>query len=153
MIYHPDYRELLELFNAHALEYLVVGGYAVAHHGYSRFTGDLDLWIQATESNATRVLEAMKQGGFPVFGTTIEDIAQHKRFIRMGQEPYGLDILSEIPGVDFATAYATKQVLDADGLPVNFINLKHLVANKKASGRLVDLNDVNNLPDPDNPEK
>ena len=144
----PDFREFLSLFNFHKVEYLVVGGYAVAAHGDPRFTGDLDLWIRCSEENATRVLAVCREFGFDVANLRKELFTDPGQMTRMGQPPLRIEILNSVSGLVFDDAWKKRTIEARDGLPVHVISLSDLRTNTLASGRLKDLADLDNLPLP-----
>jgi hypothetical protein len=142
---YPDFKELLSVLNEHRVKYLVVGAYAVSIHAQPRATKDLDIFIKADAQNAHRVFAAMARFGAPLEGLTVADFAERGPFFRMGREPVSVDILTEIPGVDFDAAWL-RRVRDAidptSGLKANFISADDLVAAKLAAGRPQDIADV-----------
>lgn len=142
----PDFKDFLQLLNSYQVEYLLIGGYAVGYHGYPRATGDMDIWIAMAPHNAEKVVAALKEFGFDVPELSVDMFLQEKQVIRMGVPPLKIDITTSISGVGFAECYAERVVEILDGVQVNLINLKHLKVNKKASGRLKDLTDLQNLP-------
>lgn len=142
----PDFQEFLKLLNAQHVEYLVIGGYAVAYHGYPRATADLDIWIAMHPRNAAKLVKILNEFGFATPDLTEELFQTENRVIRMGVPPVRLQITTTISGVKFQECYAERVVDELDGVPVNLINLKHLKLNKKASGRFQDLDDLENLP-------
>jgi len=142
----PDFREFLKLLNAHQVEYLLIGGYAVAYHGYPRATADMDIWIAIHPHNAQRIVAALKEFGFDLPELTPELFLKEGQIIRMGVPPVRIEIATTISGVDFAECYTARVVDVLDEDEVNLINLAHLKANKKAAGRYKDLNDLENLP-------
>ncbi len=142
----PDFKDFLQLLNSYQVEYLLIGGYAVGYHGYPRATGDMDIWIAIALQNAEKVVAALKEFGFDVPELSVEMFLQEKQVIRMGVPPIKIDITTSISGVSFAECYAERVVEVLDGVQVNLISLKHLKVNKKASGRLKDLTDLQNLP-------
>ncbi|OGO39075.1 MAG: hypothetical protein A2Z03_02865 [Chloroflexi bacterium RBG_16_56_8] len=142
----PDFKDFLQLLHSHQVEYLLIGGYAVGYHGYPRATGDMDIWIAIQPANAEKVVAALIKFGFDVPELSIDMFLQEKQVIRMGTPPLKIDIATTISGVDFAECYAERIVETLDGIQVNLIGLKHLKTNKKASGRLKDLTDLQNLP-------
>jgi hypothetical protein len=141
-----DFKEFLKLLSAHQVEYLLVGGYAVAYHGYPRATGDLDVWIARNPENARKVMSALKQFGFDLPGLTAALFEQPDQIIRMGVPPLRIEILTGITGVDFAECYAARVVDTLDDVEVSVIDLAHLKANKQAAGRHRDLDDLEHLP-------
>lgn len=136
----------MELLHSHEVQYLIVGGYAVGYHGYPRATGDLDLWIATTPKNAEHLLRVLEEFGFGSVGITREDLQEPGKVIRMGFPPVRIELLTSISGVDFAACFERRIVDVIDGTPANFIDLEHLKANKRASGRLKDLSDLEGLP-------
>ena len=141
-----DYKEFLRLLNEYEVEYLLIGGYAVGYHGYPRYTGDIDFWIAISPTNAERMVQVMKAFGFDSPELTAEFFQNEKLILRMGVEPYRLEVTNKIDGVDFADCYGRRIVTELDGVQVNLISLDDLKQNKKASGRNKDLADLENLP-------
>jgi hypothetical protein len=141
----PDFKELLSIFNAHGVKYLIVGGYAVSFHAQPRATKDIDLLIKPDADNAKAVYAALAKFGAPVEGLTPEDLRQPGKFFRMGREPVAVDLLLEIDGVDFDQAWERRVegVIDtASSLTAHFISSADLIAAKVAAGRPQDLADV-----------
>ena len=146
MIHLPkDFRELLQLLNSKKVEYLVVGGYAVALYGYPRATGDMDIWIALSKDNAHRTVEALREFGFDTPQLKEDLFLEKEKNIRMGNPPLRIEILTSIDGVEFAECYRNKRIVTIDDIEVSFISLKDLKKNKKASGRYQDLADLENL--------
>lgn len=141
-----DYKEFLRLLNENEVEYLLIGGYAVAYYGYPRYTGDIDFWIALNPTNAERIVKAIKEFGFDSPELTPEFFLNPKLILRIGVEPYRLEVTTKIDGVDFAECYARRNEVEIDGVKVNLISLEHLKINKRASGRNKDLADLENLP-------
>lgn len=137
-----DYREWLECLNATKTEYLVVGGYALAHHGCPRFTGDIDVLVRPTRENAARVLEALKRFGFGSLAIGLPDLEVEGKVVQLGFAPQRIDILTSIDGLSWQQASADPSIAVVRGVQVPFISRAALVANKRASGRLKDLADV-----------
>jgi predicted nucleotidyltransferase len=140
-----DFKEFIQLLVERKVEFLIVGGYAVGVHGYPRFTGDLDVWIKISEANASRVLAAIHDFGFSSLSLTKLDFLTIDNVIQLGHPPFRIDILTSLDGVSFDECYSRKHVVDIEGLPVSFIGLQDLLVNKNASGRLRDLDDIENL--------
>lgn len=140
-----DFKEFVALLKKHEVEYMIVGGYAVGVHGYPRYTGDLDIWLNPTTTNAGRILQAIDEFGFGSFNLTVEDLTKEGNVIQFGQPPLRIDLLTSIDGVAFDACYANRKVVTFDGLPMNFIGYHDLITNKKATGRHRDLDDVENL--------
>lgn len=142
----PDFRDFLKLLNAHQVEYLLIGGYAVAYHGYPRATADMDVWIAIHPQNAEKVVAVLKEFGLDLPELTPELFLKAGQIIRIGVPPVRIEIATTISGVDFSECYAARVVDVLEGVEVNLIHLDHLKTNKKATGRHKDLNDLENLP-------
>lgn len=143
---NPDFKEFAELLNAHRVDYLVVGGYALAAHGHPRYTGDIDFWLHSTPQNIENVLAALGAFGFGSLGLKPEDFGPDA-VIQIGQPPRRIDLLMGIDGVAFDDCYKRREVITIDGLPLNFIGLEDFKANKRATGRHKDLADLDALND------
>jgi hypothetical protein len=131
--------------NSHAVEYLVVGGHAVAFHGHPRFTGDIDFLVRPTAENADRVLAAVRDFGFGDLQLASGDFTVPERIVQLGRPPNRIDILTSISGVDFEDAWSDRVAATLDEQPVHFLGFDALIRNKKASGRDKDLADVKTL--------
>jgi len=145
----PDFRDLLSEFNAHGVEYLVVGAYALAAHGRVRATGDLDIWVRPTPDNAVRVLEALSAFGAPLRDLTKTDLTQPGLVFQIGVAPLRIDILTGIDGVEFADGWAARIMTKFSDQPVTVLSVEHLIRNKRAVGRAQDLADLEWLEHPD----
>ena len=142
----PDFKEFLRLLNAHQVEYLLIGGYAVGYFGYPRATADMDIWIAMNPANAEKIVAALKEFGFNLPDLSPELFLKEWQVIRLGVPPVRIEIATTISGVNFSECYAEKVLGELDGEQVKLIGLKHLKINKKASGRHQDLADLENLP-------
>ena len=149
MFVNSDFSDLLRLFNANQVKYLVIGGYALIQYAEPRYTKDLDLWINADASNAQAVYRALQEFGAPLTDLTAADFAQEGYFYQMGVPPVRVDILMGIPGAIFAEAWPRRMEVDFDGLVVPFIARQDLIAAKRAAGRPQDLLDVASLTRPE----
>lgn len=142
---NSDFKELLSIFNANNVRYLVVGGYAVMKYTEPRFTKYFDLWISPDAENAEAVFKSLREFGAPLEGRTPASFTQKNSFYQMGRPPARVDILMSIDGVGFEDAWARHETTDFDGVPARIISRLDLIANKQASGRLQDLMDLENL--------
>ena len=142
----PDFKEFLQLLNAHQVEYLLVGGYAVGYHGYPRATVDMDIWIGKGTATASKMVTVLREFGFDVPNLSADLFLKDDQIVRMGVPPIRLEIFTSIPGVRFEECYPARILGEIDGVSVSLINLKDLKTNKKASGRNKDLADLENLP-------
>ena len=142
-----DFREFLRLLNDAGAEYLLIGGYAVGHHGYPRATADMDLWVAVSTANAAKLVDVFHRFGLEDPDLKPELFLERGKIIRMGMPPLRLELFTDIDGVDFAECYAAREVADLDGLSVNLISLRHLRINKRATARHKDLDDLEHLPE------
>jgi hypothetical protein len=140
-----DFKEFIELLNGHDVRYLVVGGYAVAFHGYPRYTKDLDIWIELSPENALNVLKALGEFGFGSLGLKAEDFLETDQIVQLGYPPNRIDILTTLKGIHFENCFKERVAVDIQGLKINFIDLENLKRNKRATGRPQDLADAENL--------
>jgi predicted nucleotidyltransferase len=141
-----DFKEFLKLLNDNGVRYLLVGGYAVAYHGYPRATADMDIWIEVDPSNASKLVDALKEFGFNSPDLSVDLFLEKEKVVRMGVPPIRIEILTSISGVTFEECFPSRITDELDGIEVNLISLPHLKANKEASGRHKDLDDLENLP-------
>lgn len=139
---NPDFRDLLSAFNAQDVEYLVVGAHALAAHGHVRATKDLDVWVRPSAGNAKRVLAALNAFGAPLQDLREDDLAQPGLVFQIGVAPVRVDVITEIEGVEFENAWPDRLETILGGLRVPVLSRHHLIANKRAVGRLQDLADV-----------
>lgn len=137
-----DFRDLLAEFNAHGVEFLVVGAHALAAHGCVRATKDLDLWVRPEAQNASRVIRAIRAFGAPLHDLTETDLANPGVTFQIGIPPLRIDILTTISGVEFSEAWASRMSAHFDDQPAAVLSRKHLLQNKRAAGRKQDLADV-----------
>lgn len=144
---NPDFRDLLECFGREGVEYVLVGAYALAFHGAPRATGAIDVFVRATPANAERVWRALVAFGAPLAaaGLAPGDFATPGLVYQIGLPPRRIDILTDISGITFDEAWASRVLSEFDGQPVPFLGREALIANKRASGRLRDLADVERL--------
>ncbi len=141
-----DFKEFLKLLNDKGVRYLLIGGYVVAYHGYPRATSNIDVWIAVNPDNAQRIVWTLREFGFNLPELTEDLFLQKNKIIRMGNPPIRIEISTGISGVDFDKCYAERVTDTLDGVEVPIISLENLRQNKKAAGRLKDLDDLENLP-------
>jgi hypothetical protein len=142
---NSDFKEFIQLLNDNQVKYLVIGGYAVAVHGHPRYTKDIDIWIEMTSENADKLVTALNQFGFGSLGLSSQDFQSPDQIIQLGYPPNRIDLITTPDGIDFDTCYSSKLEIIVNDTPVQFIDLNNLKKNKKASGRLQDLADLENL--------
>ena len=144
-----DFEEFVKLLNKHKTAYMVVGGYALAFHGRPRHTGDLDIWIDISNSNATKMLRVVKDFGLGSLGFTKKDFLKEGFVSQIGHPPLRIDILNSIDGVEFEKAYKNKLSIDLDNIRIHYIGLGDFIKNKQSTGRardLADIRDIQNVP-------
>jgi len=140
-----DLREFIMLLNSHNVEYVVVGGHAVAFHGYPRFTGDIDFLIRTTPDNVSRVLTVLNVFGFGNLGIVEQDLLERGRVLQLGHPPNRIDLLTSISGVDFDSAWEQRVQTLMDDQPVALLGWDELIRNKRVAGRQKDLADLEKL--------
>ena len=139
-----DFKEFAGLLNAHGVEYLVVGGFALAAHGHPRYTGDIDFWVSPEPANIARVLLALSDFGFASLGLSASDFGSDT-VVQLGRPPRRIDLMTGIDGVEFSGCWARREALQIDGMTWFVIGLDDFKANKLATGRLKDLADLEAL--------
>jgi hypothetical protein len=142
---NKDLREFLGLLNSNGVEYLVVGAFAVAFHGFPRYTGDLDLLVRPTADNADRIMRVLSQFGFGNVEIRAADFQSSGMVIQLGVKPNRIDLLTAISGVSFEDAWATRSEAELEGVATQFIGRTALLRNKESTGRAKDLGDAEEL--------
>ncbi len=144
---NDDFRDLFLIFADHHVEFVVVGAYALAFHGAPRASGDIDLYVRPSMENAMRVFEALQEFGAPVVahGVSPRDFEQVGTVYQIGLPPRRIDILTEISGVDFEEAWASRVGVEVEGRTIAIIGRETFLKNKLASGRPKDLADIARL--------
>ena len=146
-LFNDDFKDFINALNTFEVEYILIGGYSVILHGYSRTTGDLDIWVNKTEVNYRKMEKAFNLFGIPADAIGINRFLNHNEYdvFSFGRSPVSIDIVTEIQGVEFEEAYKAIEKIDVQGLEVNLIHINHLKQTKKATGRFKDLDDLQNL--------
>jgi hypothetical protein len=142
---NSDFKELLQKFNDHEVEYMVVGGYAAIHYSQPRYTKDLDIWIRPSDENAVRVAKAFAEFGIPIIDFTIEDLAEKGFQFFVGVSPVAFDFLTTIKGLEFDEAWENREMSDQEGFPICYVGKNDLITAKKAVGRDRDLHDIEEI--------
>lgn len=142
---HQDFLELLRFLNDYKVRYLVIGGYAVIRYSEPRYTKDLDIWVEASKSNATRVLRALSEFGAPIDNLTAEDLATPGLIYVFGIPPVRIDILNKVKGATFETAWKSKETAKVQETKIKFVSKKTLIKIKAATGREQDKADLVSL--------
>jgi len=146
-IFNDDFRDFINCFNVYNVKYILVGGYSVILHGYSRTTGDMDIWVERTSENYENIKTAFLHFGMPVFDMTENAFLNNKDFdvFTFGNPPSSIDIMVEVKGLIFKDCYKNAIYFEEDGLVIRTIYITDLKNAKKASGRSKDLDDLENL--------
>lgn len=141
----PDFKDLLKLFNENNVEYVIVGGYALAFHGAPRFTGDIDLYVRPTQENAKSIIAALESFGFGELDLSSSDFQIPNCVVQLGVPPVRIDIITSIDGVSWETTDKGKASGEYGDITVSYIGREELLANKHATGRKKDLADIEAL--------
>lgn len=141
-----DLKEFLKSFNGQKVEYMIVGGIAVAYYGYPRYTGDINLWIKKSDDNAKKVLLAIKDFGYEGLNVSVDELTKDNMVLQFGVEPNRIDVITDVDGLTYEEAEKSKKEVLIEDVETYMISLEDLKKNKKASGRHKDLDDLENLP-------
>ena len=141
----PDFLEVLQLLNENSVDYVLVGGYAVAYHGYPRFTGDIDILLMVKEQNAVNVVKALDQFGFGAMGLKKEDFLVNEQVIQLGVHPLRINLLTNITGVSSEQVLKNAIEVDIENLTIRIISKQDLIQNKKSTGRSKDKVDIEHI--------
>ena len=141
----PDFRDQLALFDAHGVDYMIVGAYALAFHGAPRYTGDIDIFVKPDPINAQRIMAALEEFGFGSVGLTASDFESRDKVIQLGVPPVRVDIITSITGVSWEEAVTGRAKGKYGDIPVYFIGREQFISNKKALGRKKDFADLEAL--------
>mgnify|MGYP006292869941 FL=1 len=140
-----DFKEFLALLNVHEVDFMIVGGYALAYHGAPRYTGDIDVFVKPDRKNAQRIIKVLEEFGFSSLELSIDDFQNEDNVVQLGLPPVRIDIITSISGVSWEQADIKKEPGLYGNVPVNYIGKKQFVANKKAIGRAKDIADIEAL--------
>lgn len=149
---NSDFKDLLRSLYECEVRYLVAGGYAVIHHSQPRYTKDIDIWLDPTDENASRLMKAFRQFGIPLIGVTKEDFATPGTQFNLGVAPCEIDFLTTIPGLEFESAWNNRVRSMESDFPIFYLGKADLIVSKQTAGRLQDLADIDELrraPDPE----
>lgn len=140
-----DFVEMLSALSDAGADFLVIGAHAVAVHARPRATGDLDLWVRPSPENARRVWEALALFGAPLDRLDPEDLVSDDLVFQIGLAPNRIDILTDVGGLAFETAWGRHLTVDVGGVEVPVIGKDDLITTKRAAGRPRDLADIAEL--------
>jgi hypothetical protein len=146
-IFNDDFRDFLAALNKNEVRYILVGGFSVILHGYSRTTGDMDIWVERTTANYEKLKKAFYEFGMPVFDMTEDNFLSHPNWdvFTFGNPPVAIDIMVKVKGLDFSSCFEKSVIFEDEGLKIRTIHKNDLITAKKSSGRSKDLNDLENL--------
>jgi len=146
-IFHEDFKDFLNALNKAEVRYILVGGYSVVLHGYSRTTGDMNIWMERTSVNYERIIKAFQMFGMPLFDMTESNFLSHPIWdvFTFGTPPVAIDIMVKIKGLNFENVFQKAVYFEDDDLKIRTINRNNLIAAKKIAGRAKDINDLENL--------
>ncbi|MCK4564273.1 MAG: nucleotidyltransferase [Verrucomicrobia bacterium] len=145
MILNEDYRDILLALNAEQVDFILIGAYALAAHGYPRATMDIDIWVMPSPENAEAVLRALKRFGSPLHGLKVEDLQNDDTVFQIGVAPRRIDLLTGATGLDFLAAAENAVARQVDGVDLKVLSIDDLIVNKLATGRPKDRIDVGEL--------
>jgi len=146
-IFNEDFQEFISCLNDCDVRYILVGGYSVILHGYSRTTGDMDIWVERTIENYKRINVAFLQFGMPLFDMTEDTFLNNRELdvFTFGRPPSSIDIMVAVKGLDFDECFKNAVFFEEEGIQIRTINIHNLISAKKAAGRHKDLNDLEKL--------
>ncbi len=144
-MWNEDYKDILHALSAEQVDFILIGAYALAAHGLPRATIDVDIWVQPSSGNARKVHAALLAFGAPMREISVADFAEEGTVFQIGVAPRRIDILTGISGVNYEEAIEEAIVTKVEGIQINILSMKHLIANKMSTGRLKDLDDVQRL--------
>lgn len=145
MLVSDDFEDLCNSLNDHGVEYVIVGGYALAFHGAPRYTSDLDVLVGPELDNVRRLVAALSAFGFPPAGITAEDIAAGGRVLQMGLPPTQVHVMTDVTGVTWSEVWKGSIVGRYGRCATRFIGRAEFLKNKRAAGRPKDLADIDTL--------
>ena len=141
----PDYLDMLRVLSDASVDFLVVGAHARSIHGTPRATGDLDIFLRRSAENARKTLVALRQFGAPLEDLGESDLLEPEMVFQIGIAPNRIDLLTDLTGISFDEAWAGKILATFDNLPIPVIGREAYLKNKRATGRLKDLADVEDV--------
>jgi len=146
-IFSKDFLDFIELLNRYEVKYIIVGGYAVAFHGYPRYTGDLEIWIKNSDINAERIISVLEEFGVNIPDLKKEDLTKDEPMtgLYFGKEPYKIDIIAALDGLTFDECYSNSVTIFINKIEIRYLSFDDLKKNKKLTGRLKDLADIEEL--------
>lgn len=146
-IFYQDFRDFLKALNGNEVDYILIGGYSVILYGYSRTTGDMDIWVKRSADNYKKLKKAFDEFGMSVFDMSEDNFLNHPSWdvFSFGTPPVCIDIMVKVKGLAFDECFSKAQFFNDDDLTIRVINYNHLIETKKESNRPKDIDDINNL--------
>lgn len=146
-IFNADFRDFIQALNDCNVQYILVGGYSVILHGYSRTTGDMDIWVKKDDENYHRLTKAFHEFKMPLFDMTKENFMNNATIdvFTFGQAPVCIDLMTSVKGLNFDEAYLNSQIHSIEDLNIRVVNYNDLIKAKQASGRPRDMDDIEKL--------
>jgi predicted nucleotidyltransferase len=146
-LFNEDFIDFLNYLNENKVSYILVGGYAVVIRGYSRTTGDIDIWVEKNQENYLKLNEALVSFGLPSNAITLDSfLSPEFDVFSIGKPPFAIEIMTAVKGLDYKQTYDASTLEKIDGIEIRVVHLNQLRQAKAASGRHKDLNDLENLP-------
>jgi len=142
---NPDFKDILSALSDAKAEYLLVGAYAMAYHGFPRATGDLDIWVRPSPENAEKVMAALRRFGAPMESFSLQELRSEDQVFQMGIAPRRIDLMTGLSGITFGEAWPGRIEATLDGIVVPVMDKASLIRNKRAAGRPKDLADAAEL--------
>lgn len=139
---NPDFKDMLSCLRDEKVNFIIVGAYSLAAHGFPRATGDIDIWVRSDTGNARKVMRALAKFGAPISDISENDFTAPERVLQIGVEPSRIDLLTGIDGVEFDEAWEEKITITIDELEIHVLSKNHLLRNKLAAGRDKDQGDI-----------
>lgn len=146
-IFNEDFQDFIQSLHLFDVEYVLVGGYSVILHGYSRTTGDMDIWVNKTETNYRKLQKAFLNFGLGMFDMTLDNFLYNEEIdvFTFGRPPVSIDVMTSVKGLNFQDTFQEAIITEVDGITLRLIHYNHLVMAKKASNRPKDQDDLENL--------
>ena len=145
MILNEDYRDMLLALSAEQVDFILIGAYALAAHGYPRATMDIDIWVMPSPENAAATIRALKRFGSPLHGLKVEDLQTADAVFQIGVAPRRIDLLTGATGLSFSVAVKNAITRRVDGIELKVLSIDDLITNKLATGRPMDRIDADEL--------
>ena len=139
---NPDFKDMLSCLKDEQVDFIIVGAYALAAHGFPRATGDLDIWVRNDPENAERIMRAIGRFGAPATNLSAQDFISSDLIVQFGVEPCRIDVLTGIDGVEFEEAWESRVSITVDNLDIPILSKQDLLKNKLATGRDKDQGDI-----------